>query len=53
MHNTDVDHGAMGPAEAEAIAQGLEAPEVARTRHLDALDIGIASIRSVFRGAVI
>ena len=53
MQNTDVDNGALGPAEVEATAQGLEAPAVAVARHLDALDVGIASIRCVLHGAAI
>jgi hypothetical protein len=53
MQNTGVDDGGRGPAEAEAIAQGFELPRVAVARDLDALEVRIASIRSVLHGAVI
>jgi hypothetical protein len=53
MEITDVGSGGRGPAEAGATAQGLEAPWVAVARHLDALDVGIASIRPVLPRAVI
>ena len=53
MEITDVGSGGRGPAEAGATAQGLEAPWVAVARDLDALDVGIASIRPVLPRAVI
>jgi hypothetical protein len=53
MQNTGVDYGGRGPAEAEAIAQGFEMAGVAVARDLDAVGVGIASIRSVLLGVVI